>query len=619
MSKNYQRLSQLITTFGPGSMVDLPSRSVIVGGLDQWEMASLTFEQVVEPRLSAALQRRFDTDHEGPPRSFPLRTPPMAHDTPGKVPAGVGVFVFPTWFVCERIDERKVEGVTVRRRRLVRWDDLEAPSKTRFRFDDGVKSNVSPIRFVAACEKGHIQDIAWRWVVHQNADPKCQHAMWLREKGTSSDPSDTEMVCDCGARLSLEQLFAPGKLGMCRGEQPWIAPGAREDCSERLRLLTRNATNTYFPQVAIVISLPSTEDLLTKKVEEHFPMLSRAADAGGIAAARMYNDLIAATLVGYTDEQVFERVGQVRNKVTAAADRPPKYAEFDFFANGRPEFGENTPNSQFYAQTLARGDWDRGGADIGLDSVAAVVAVHRLREVRCLYGFTRFEAAPTPHDGAFEDISLAVDSAPLARDPTWFPAVEQFGEGIFLKFSVNSVKAWLERPPVVARRIEIEEGHARWLTRMGTGGLPFPGAAYVMLHSLSHALMVEIALDCGYPMSSLKERVYALEGNGDEAPRYGILIYTAATGSQGTLGGLVETAPQLGRIFAAALDRIRLCSNDPVCSDHAPRLYTDDRALHGAACHGCLFVAETSCETRNQLLDRSLLVETMTDSSANFF
>jgi hypothetical protein len=620
MAQNYQRLSQLITTFGPGSMVDLPKRSVIVGGLDQWEMASGAFESVVEPRLTAALQRRFQGDADAPPRSISLRTPPMAHETPGRIPPGVGVFIFPTWFVCERVDEQHTKGASVRRRRLVRWDDLEAPRRVQFRFDDGAKSEVTPIRFVAACEKGHIQDIDWRWVVHQNADPKCQHSMWLQEKGTSADPTDTEIVCDCGAKLSLEQLFAPRRLGRCRGEQPWLGTGAREACTNDLRLLTRTATNTYFAQVATVISLPTTEDALTKVVEEHFANLSWVTDSKEVGYARKSNPLVSAALEGYTDEQVFERLNQVRQNVTSDANRPPKYAEYDFFSNGRPAFGENTPKSQFYAQTLERTLWEEPGSGLDLSSIASVVAIHRLREVCCLYGFTRFEAAPTPHDGAFEDISLAVDSAPLSREISWFPAIEQFGEGIFLKFSPVAVERWLRRASVAARKTVLETGYNQWLNRMNQAGvLPFPGPAYVMLHSLSHALMVEIALDCGYPASSLKERVYALESKGDEPPRNGILIYTASTGSQGTLGGLVELAPRIGRIFASALDRIRLCSNDPICSDHSPHLYTDDRALHGAACHGCLFVAETSCEMRNQLLDRSLLVETMGDGMSSFF
>ena len=43
------RQSQLITTFGPGSMVDLPNYSVLVSGLEFW---SLGGETISEPRLT---------------------------------------------------------------------------------------------------------------------------------------------------------------------------------------------------------------------------------------------------------------------------------------------------------------------------------------------------------------------------------------------------------------------------------------------------------------------------------------------------------------------------------------------------------------------------------------
>jgi hypothetical protein len=132
--------------------------------------------------------------------------------------------------------------------------------------------------------------------------------------------------------------------------------------------------------------------------------------------------------------------------------------------------------------------------------------------------------------------------------------------------------------------------------------------------------MAEIALDCGYPASSLKERIYVLSGTPNSAPdRCGILIYTATAGAQGTLGGLVGTASRIASILCSALERVTICSNDPVCADHEPDDRSGDRATHGAACHGCLLIAETSCETRNLFLDRNLLVPTMGMDGAAFF
>jgi hypothetical protein len=49
-----------------------------------------------------------------------------------------------------------------------------------------------------------------------------------------------------------------------------------------------------------------------------------------------------------------------------------------------------------------------------------------------------------------------------------------------------------------------------------------------------------------------------------------------------------------------------LCSNDPVCAMHDPKS-EENRYLEGAACHGCVLVAECSCERFNQYLDRALV------------
>jgi hypothetical protein len=68
----------------------------------------------------------------------------------------------------------------------------------------------------------------------------------------------------------------------------------------------------------------------------------------------------------------------------------------------------------------------------------------------------------------------------------------------------------------------------------------FPGIRYVLMHSLTHALMRQIALDCGYTAASLRERLYCRRPGDRHGPMAGFLLYTAAADSEGTLGGLVE-------------------------------------------------------------------------------
>ena len=304
---------------------------------------------------------------------------------------------------------------------------------------------------------------------------------------------------------------------------------------------------------------------------------------------------------------------------TGPVAEDPREAEFELLASGAKLIGVDSSDSRLHAETLDRSAWDPTN-DPMLAGIAGLVAIHRLREVSCLYGFTRFEAAPTIGDGDLEDVGLAVTGAPLGDDPDWLPAIEQFGEGLFIQLDAEAVAKWLARPATMARHGQLMAGFVAWSGRQSRGTPGYRGLPHTLLHSLSHALMAEIAVESGYPASSLKERLYALPPVTANGPlRCGLLIYTATAGTQGTLGGLVEVATRFLEVLKAALLRLDICSNDPVCADHDPAAVVDDRALHGAACHGCMLVAETSCEARNLFLDRALLVETMATPGAAFF
>jgi hypothetical protein len=206
-----------------------------------------------------------------------------------------------------------------------------------------------------------------------------------------------------------------------------------------------------------------------------------------------------------------------------------------------------------------------------------------------------------------------VRRADLARDTTWLPAVENRGEGFFISFRREAIDAWLRRPAVQARGSQLVEGFEHWERHHPGNEQQFTGLPYVFLHSLSHLLITAVSLECGYSASSIRERIYA-GGSG-----YGILLSTGTPDSEGTLGGLVAVGKRIDRHMQAALHLARLCSNDPVCAQHRPDHVQEERFLHGAACHGCLLIAETSCERRNEYLDRALVVPTVDPVGAEFF
>ena len=178
-----------------------------------------------------------------------------------------------------------------------------------------------------------------------------------------------------------------------------------------------------------------------------------------------------------------------------------------------------------------------------------------------------------------------------------------------------AVEAWLNRPAVQDRVQALKAGHDAWLASRPGITSAFRGGAYLLLHTLAHLLCQVVAIRSGYPSSAIRERIYADPHGG----RYGILLYTGTADADGTLGGLVQEAYGIAEHLEDALDGAAICSNDPICAAHAPGDSLEERYLHGAACHGCVLIGETSCEARNDHLDRALVVPILGVPGTAFF
>ena len=612
MSDNEIRLSQMIMGFGPGAMIDLPSRSIIVGGLPLWRQ-QIEPRIIIEPRLQEMLERSLTQSGrlaEGV--RLTLRQPPYATNDADKMKRDVPALVFPLWFVCDP-DSGTAPSTGGSRRRMVQWKELEWATG---KFKDGTKTvSVTPMRFVAACKKGHMQDINWRGLVHRGqGQTGCRSAMWFLDRGTSADPKDLSIECDCGARVEFEYLFAEGILGGCNGHQPWLGDTSVDPngCTENLKLLVRGATNAYFPQVANVISMPIGADPIGDIIKANLASLSALANVDQLIGVLSFSPVLSSALGKFDPHLLFSRIQEMKN--TANPETPtsssPKIAEFDILASGKQTIGTNSIDSRLHATTLQEHEWKTGDSLERL--LSRVVAVKRLTEVTCLYGFTRLEPAPVASDGSLEEVLLAVEGASLG-DADWLPAIEQNGEGIFLQFDAAIVEKIVQSEFNRSRITALREAYQDWAGKFKNSPT-FPGEAYTFLHSLSHGLMSEIALQCGYPATSIKERVYALplDTAQNTIGRLGILIYTSASGSQGSLGGLVAMAPKIVGLLGLAIEKMQVCSNDPICSESAPQAHFDGSLVNGAACNACVLVPETSCEMRNMLLDR-LMLSDLTD------
>lgn len=608
MSDNEIRLSQMIMGFGPGAMIDLPSRSIIVGGLPLWRQ-QIEPRIIIEPRLQDMLERNLTQSGrlaEGV--RLTLRQPPYATNEGDRLKRDVPALIFPLWFVCDP-EFGTSPSVGGSRRRMVQWKELEWSTG---KFKDGSKTiNVTPMRFVAACKKGHMQDINWRGLVHRGqGQAGCRSAMWFLDRGTSADPKDLSIECDCGARVEFEFLFAEGILGGCKGHQPWLGDQSIDanGCTENLKLLVRGASNAYFPQVANVIALPIDSDQVRDTIKANMGRLQGIESIEGLKGALAFSSELARLFAGTSPDKLFSQIQEIKTAATSPSESTsvsPKVAEFDILASGKKLIGANAIDSRLHAKTLLDHEWKTGEYVEAL--LSSVVAVKRLTEVTCLYGFTRLEPAPVASDGSLEEVLLAVEGASLG-EADWLPAIEQNGEGIFLQFDPHAISTIVQSKFNIARVNELRIAYQDWAGKFKNSPT-FPGGAYTFLHSLSHALMSEIALRCGYPATSIKERVYALSIDGQQTAigRLGILIYTSASGAQGSLGGLVAMAPKIVSLLSAAVEKMQVCSNDPICSESTPQAHFDGSLVNGAACNACLLAPETSCEMRNMLLDRLML------------
>ncbi len=354
-----------------------------------------------------------------------------------------------------------------------------------------------------------------------------------------------------------------------------------------------------------VISLPDRDETVKMAVDSAWEFLEAVENLDQLKYERR-KARVKAALEGLSDDEV---LAELKSRQNGGADdnKSVKQAELETLIAAKQEIGNDKPDGNFFARSLPRASWDAPW----MQNIERVVLVHRLREVVAQVGFTRFEAAAPDIEG---ELDMGVRRAALAREISWLPAVENKGEGIFIQFKTDAIQNWLARADVKERGQELNLGFDCWKAERHGSKREFPGLPYILLHSFSHLLVSAVSLECGYPASSIRERIYAIPHAG-----YGVLIYTGSPDAEGTLGGLIEVGRRIHQHIRTALELGVLCSNDPVCAQHMPQNTHERRFLLGAACHGCLLIAETSCEQHNDFLDRAIVVPTVEDVGIAFF
>ncbi len=596
------RPSHLITTAGVGATVDLPSMSVIVRGLDAWNPEHQ--DPVDEPRLLETVQRVLG------PQVRALRHAPWdpdANDDP-LTRTGVPVTPFPRWVRCPRCyrlgpldppGQFELIHRWGRRPDLAKYVHAQCLRQASVRVAS--RRACVPARFLVVCEDGHLDDFPYVDFVHATrAEGVCDGPqLTMSDAASTLGPRVTVRCVTCDHSRSIQEAAGSDgwqKLPVCRGRHPHLQRFYQ--CGKQLKLIVLGASNLWFAVSASALHLPqgqTVEDL----VAAHWEILGVQPSA---MVAQMIIDGMDALrgLRGHPIEEVWGCIEKLRGQ------GGPTF----------PEAPDNLRDAEW--QLLSRPTTERQDVDFravptdsprGYDNlIDQVVLVSRLREVRALLGFTRLSAPE-------RDELRPVRRIPLARGPTeWVPAVEQRGEGIFLELREQHVAQWASSVAEHEHITALGRAYRQWaLDRDQTPAAGFPIARFLLIHTLSHMLMRQVALECGYSSASLRERIYL---GTPLSPAAGVLISTAASDSEGTLGGLVALGERryLERILRQALDDASHCSSDPLCAEHVPEF--PSAVLHSAACHACLFASETSCEAGNRWLDRAVLVDLTGDGFA---
>ncbi|MHA3700640.1 DrmB family protein [Jatrophihabitans sp. YIM 134969] len=570
------RLSQTVSPFGVGSVLDVLGESLMGADISEWPYERT--ERVVIRRLELALG------------VSELRSPPSVPSYPSPNTPGLPYQRFPRWLFCQ----------DCRRMRLLRASEETGEPPACAHCGGGLV----PMRFIAVCtRRGHAMDVRWdRWA-HSEATSdgqrRCKAPNLLfetRQSGTDGLSNLLVRCTTCSAQRDLGDLTVRDSLKRigvrCSGRQPWQRDSGQQ-CDERVEVLQRGATNVTLTETTTALDIPEPSTAVRDvegEIRSHRNFEDvRTAPTGPRAAVLI--DLIAEDL-SVSPDLIRRLAGEWHD--TGEPEQEARTglltAEWDAFRQAFERQDETTGTPNFIISATRLADDDNRDAHRRLaEKVAHVVLVHRLREVRALHGFRRY-------DQQADLVDVDLGSRARAR---WLPAVESFGEGVFLALRQTGLQDW-EGDEAVQRRAQRLERRRRD-SLIGSRFDPVT-PRLVLLHTFAHLLMRQMAFSSGYSSASLRERVYA--GTDQEA---GVLIYTAAGDAEGTLGGLVRQGqpPRLAETILAALEDASWCSADPICREsHGQGL----GSLNLAGCHGCALVAETSCERSNVLLDRVLLV-----------
>lgn len=604
------RQSALVVGSGPGSLTVMKDgRTALMPGVDSWYVSQkLRYQtipddaRVYDKALAEALQVR----------CFVAPPAEGASETEGLVDGVLGVTLFPKWTVCTSAACGAMFRLSSSDLNLPRCSVCQGKSKGR-----GWKRVQT--NFVVACEDGHLDEFPWSEWVHYGAENTCGPdklsftARGIAELGKQS------VKCACGKKRSLSRtnelsedgntflsakLSANGEPFPCRGAKPWLHIDSSK-CGKPLRMILRNQSNLYFASTVSSILVPEMRRLDSPVLEliETSNFLGKykafAQQGKSFATIAVVAQTEDARLEHFPQDAIEKALEAVIADVMPSGEASPTDDGIEFDRNPEWEALRKPVESK---NLVVR---ECGWTNDQFHAVSSVLGVPLLKKTTALQGFSRILPGSV---GVSHGKQLLRQKPFLKNQSDWLPGVQHAGEGIFLAMDPQVVTAWAKRAEVVERLRPLAETFQAQPGPAHLEGTP----KFVLLHTLSHLLIQQLVFQCGYTAASLGERIYA---QGDQC---GLLIYTASSSGDGTMGGLVEMAQpsRFTEVLEDALKSSEWCSNDPICMQAGVTAHNSSGG-NLAACYNCCLIPETACDHFNRGLDRALVTGDLGPNSSS--
>lgn len=627
------RQSQIIAPFGPGSMhTDRFGISLICCGLDHWfdesdQNAIAEFKIDDEWRV----QRDLGIHHLRLPPDY--RRPQPGVDVPN-ISMTIPFLRFPTWHYCGICGKMEKTALT-----------YQGTGREKIcpvcQQKNGIKNPLVQVRFIAVCENAHIMEFPWKEWAHQYHAPECSdNSLRLVEHGGGTLDSIEVSCTECGksrrlSGITSSNLSVDGEEFSCTGQRLWLHDETGSGCGKPIRGALRNASNIYFARVFSSIFLPrhsAPADKIRPVTAEIITVLERPGINEALKIMLQVNFSHKEIIENFRENHSLDFQEYTDEDITAAlaryADTEEEKQDDTSSEINRP-FDRNSFRLEEYR--ILKQEWDepylmsRNANLVDYSSrvnrcFSKIMLIHKLRETRVFTGFTRL--SPSSEQTSSELQNNLWLEAPAAGN-SWLPAAIVHGEGLFCEFNPETIDKWLHGDT----GIEVERRIERLRDNYYKATESRPGFAienelhpvFIMIHTFAHILMNQLTYECGYSSASLRERLYF--SSNKKNPMAGLLIYTAAGDSEGTMGGLVRMGqPQLfDPLLRQAVRKAQWCSADPVCMELGAHGGQGPNSCNLAACHNCALVPETACEEFNRFLDRGVVTGTVENRSLGFF